>query len=69
MTPVERQKAADTILLLAETNDSTITGGCVFKGSDTRDWTTRENTASPTASHEAICSTCIIDAYEGRDVM
>jgi len=65
----ERQKAADAMLLLAQKNDNSIKGRCVFKGSQTRDWITREDCSSPTASHEAICSTCVIDAYEGRDIM
>src|SRR5210317_1889419 len=69
MTPSEKQKAVDAMMLLAEKNDGTIKGRCVFKGSETRDWLSRENTASPTAPLEGICSTCVIDAHEERDVM
>src|SRR6056300_1355 len=69
MTPSEKQKAVDAMMLLAKKNDGTIKGRCVFKGSETRDWLSRENTASPTASLEGICSTCVIDAHEERDVM
>jgi len=65
----ERRKAADAMLLLAQKNDDTIKGRCVYKGSQTRDWISKEETSSPTASHEAVCATCVIDAHEGRDVM
>ena len=65
----ERRKAADAMLLLAQKNDDTIKGRCVYKGSQTRDWISKEGTSSPTASHEAVCATCVIDAHEGRDVM
>jgi len=69
MTPSEKKKAVDAMMLLAEKNDGTIKGRCVFKGSETRDWLSTEDTASPTASHEGICSTCVIDAHEERDIM
>ncbi|CAJ1931211.1 unnamed protein product, partial [Cylindrotheca closterium] len=66
----ERKKAVDAMMLLAEKNDGiTIKGRCVFKGNETRDWLSREDTASPTASHEAIICTGVIDAHEGRNVM
>ena len=35
LTPKERRKAVDAMMLLAEKNDGTIKGRCVFKGSDT----------------------------------
>ena len=65
----ERRKATDSMMLLAEKNDKTIKGRHVFKGNETRDWLSREDTASPTASLEAILLTSVVDAYEGRDVM
>ena len=69
MTPQEKKRAVDAMMLLAQKNDGTIKGRCVFKGNETRDWLSREDTASPTASHEGICATCVIDAKEERDVM
>ena len=69
LTPEERRKAVDAMMLLAEKNDGTIKGRCVFKGSDTREWLSREETSSPTASQEGITSTCLIDAHEERDMM
>ncbi|CAJ1946167.1 unnamed protein product, partial [Cylindrotheca closterium] len=51
LKPTERKKAVDAMMLLAEKNDGvTIKGRCVFKGNETRDWLSREDTASPTAS-------------------
>ena len=69
LSPEERRKAVDSMMLLAEKNDGTIKGRHVYQGSQTRDWMTREETASPTASLEAITTTCVIDAFEGRDIM
>ena len=65
----EKRKAVDSMLLLAQKNDNTIKGRCVFRGSQTRDWISKEEASSPTASHEALCATCVIDAHEGRDIM
>ncbi|CAJ1960266.1 unnamed protein product [Cylindrotheca closterium] len=66
----EKKKAVDAMMLLAEKNDGvTVKGHCVFKGNETREWLSREDTASPTASHEAIICTGVIDAHEGRAVM
>ena len=56
LTAIERRRAVDAMMLLAEKNDGTIKGRCVFKGSETREWLSREDTASPTASHEGIGS-------------
>ena len=69
LTPEERKKAVEAMMLLAEKNDGTIKGRYVFKGSETRGWLSREETSSPTASQEAITTTCVIDAHEDRDVM
>ncbi|CAJ1959585.1 unnamed protein product [Cylindrotheca closterium] len=70
LRPTERKKAVDAMMLLAKNNDGvTIKGRCVFKGNETRDWLSCEDTASPTALHEAIICTGVIDAHEGRNVM
>ncbi len=41
----------------------------VFNGKPTREWVTREDSASPTAAQESIMLTAVIDATERRDVM
>src|SRR5210317_806957 len=69
MNNLERKRAQDAMMLLAEKNTGEIKGRCVYKGNGTREWLSREDTSSPTASLEAIMTTCVIDAHEGRDVM
>ena len=41
----------------------------VFNGKPTREWFSREDTSSTTASLQAIVLTAIINAYEGQDIM
>ena len=41
----------------------------VYNGKPTRDWLSREDSASPTASLEGVLITSVIDAKEQRDVM
>ena len=69
LTAEEKRKAVDSMMLLAEKNDGSVKGRHVFKGSESRDWLTREETSSPTASQEGIMTTCVIDAHEERDMM
>src|SRR5210317_557039 len=57
------------MMLLAEKDATEVKGRMVFRGDGTREWLSREDTASPTASLEAIEATCVIDAYEKRDIM
>ena len=69
MTPSERRKAVDAILLLTQKNDGRVKGRMVYNGKPTRKWTVREDTASPTAATESIFLLAVIDAKEERDVM
>ncbi|CAJ1948819.1 unnamed protein product [Cylindrotheca closterium] len=69
MTDLEKRRAQDAMMFLAEKNTSEIKGRCVYKGDGTREWLSREDSSSPTAALEAIMITCIIDAYEGQDMM
>ncbi|CAJ1959786.1 unnamed protein product [Cylindrotheca closterium] len=70
MTASERKKAQSAMMLLAEKQlEKTIKGRLVFRGDGTREWLSREDTASPTALQEAITTTCVIDTHEGRDIM
>ena len=41
----------------------------VYNGKPTREWLSKEDSASPTVSLESLFLTSIIDAKEGRDVM
>ncbi|CAJ1946102.1 unnamed protein product, partial [Cylindrotheca closterium] len=70
MTASERKKAQSAMMLLAEKQfKKTIKGRLVYRGDGTREWLLQEDTASPTALQEAITTTCVIDAHEGRDIM
>ncbi|CAJ1952761.1 unnamed protein product [Cylindrotheca closterium] len=58
------------MMLLAEKQfEKTIKGCLVYQGDGTCEWLSQEDTASPTALHEAITTTCVIDAHKGRDIM
>ena len=69
MTTGERRKAMTALLFLTEKCDSTIKGRMVYNGKPTREWLSREDSASPTAALESIMLTAVIEAYERRDVM
>ena len=69
MTTGEKMKAQDAIVLLTEKRDGTIKARSVYNGKETRDWISREDSASPTVSQESIVITAVIDTKEGRDVM
>eukprot|EP00980_Cylindrotheca_fusiformis_P022076 scaffold8970_cov88-Cylindrotheca_fusiformis.AAC.1 len=69
MKPSEKRKAMEALMFLTEKRDGTIKGRMVYNGKPTRDWLSREDAASPTASLESVFLTATIDAHEGRDVM
>lgn len=69
LTPGERRKAQNAIMFLSEKRDGLCKGRMVYNGKPTRNWISREESASPTASIESVKITCAIDAKEGRDVM
>ena len=52
MDPIERKRAQEALLLLTEKRDGTIKGRAVFNGKKTRDWLSKEDTASPTVTLE-----------------
>ena len=57
------------LMFLTEKRDKSVKGRMVYNGKPTREWLTREDSASPTAALESIMLTAVIDAHEGRDVM
>ena len=69
MTRNERMKAQMAMMLLTEKRCGKIKGRIVFDGRKTREWITKEDSASPTATLEGILLTLTIDAHENRDVM
>ena len=69
MTRSERMKAQMVMMLLTEKRCGKNKGRMVFDGRTTREWITKEDSASPTATLEGIVLTLTIDAHENRDVM
>ena len=69
MTRSERMKAQMAMMLLTEKRCGKIKGRMVFDGRKTREWITKEDSASPTATLEGILLTVTIYAHENRDVM
>jgi hypothetical protein len=70
LTDQERERAQEAMMLLAEKElTKKKKGRMVFRGDGTREWLSREDTASPTASLEGIELTITVDAYENRDMM
>jgi hypothetical protein len=69
MTQIERRKAQQVLMFLGEKQDGTIKGRMVYDGKATREWLSREDSASPTAAVESIMLTAVIDAHEEHDVM
>ena len=69
MTPEERRKAMEALLLLTEKRNKTVKGRMVYNGKPSREWIGKEDSASPTAVLESILITAVIDAKECHDVM
>jgi hypothetical protein len=69
MTQIERRKAQQALMFLGEKRCGTVKGRMVYNGKPTREWLSREDSASPTAALESIMLTAVIDAHEERNVM
>ena len=65
MTPTERRNAMGALMFLTEKRDKSVKGRMVYNGKPTREWLTREDSASPMAAPESIMVTAVIDAHEG----
>jgi len=68
ITPSERRKAMDALILLTEKN-GTIKGRMAYNGKGTCEWVSKDDAASPTAYAEIIMIARVLDAKEDRDVM
>mgnify|MGYP006205022333 CR=1 FL=1 len=56
-------------MFLTEKRDGTIKARMVANGKPSREWHSRDDSASPTAHLESILLTAAVDAKENRDVM
>ena len=55
-------------MFLTEKHDGSIKGRQVYNGKPTREWLTRQDSASPTVAMESITLLAMNDCNEGRDV-
>jgi hypothetical protein len=69
VTQIEWRKAQQALMFLGEKQDGTMEGRMVYNGKPTREWLSREDSASPTAALESIMLTAVIDADEEHNVM
>jgi hypothetical protein len=58
-----------SLLFLTEKGDGRVKGRLVYNGKPIREWVSKDDAASPTASLEGILLTSILDVKENRDVM
>ena len=68
LTKEERAKALKYLMYLKEKRDGRIKGRGCADGRPQQEYTEKINNSSPTASLAAIMLTCMIDAFEKRDV-
>ena len=69
LTDLERQRIRRAIMLVTQKRDGTVKNRTVFDGSGTRDWISKEETASPTVTTESVMMTAAVEAKEKRDTM
>ena len=69
LTPEELEKIMESLIFLAEKRDGRVKARTCANGSVQRDYISKEESASPTVSTEAVLLTGVVDAKEGRDVM
>ena len=60
----EKKKAMEALMLMTEKKDKTVKGRMVYNGKPSREWISKDDAASPTASLESIMITGVIDAHE-----
>jgi hypothetical protein len=68
LTEQERARALRYLMYLKEKRDGRIKGRGCADGRPQRLYTEKAESSSPTASLAGMIMTCVIDAYEGRDV-
>ena len=68
LSPSEKKKAMDSLAFFTEKRDKTVKARTCANGSTQREYMTKEEAASPTASLESIMLTATIDAHEKRKV-
>ena len=65
----ERKRAQIALTYLTQKQDGKVKARTCYNGKPTREWLSKDDSASPTVSLESLFLTITIDAYEKRDVM
>ena len=68
LTEEQRRRALAYLMFLKEKRCGTIKGRGCADGRKQKNWMSKDDTASPTVSTAALILSCMIDAYERRDV-
>jgi hypothetical protein len=68
LTKKQKEQVLESHILVEEKRDGTIKAQKVIGGNKQRDYITKEDVSSPTATAEAVMLTCVIHAQEERDV-
>ena len=69
MTRLEIKRALESLIFLVEKRDGRVKARTCANGSIQREYTSRDESASPTASTDSIVVTAVLDAKQRRDVM
>eukprot|EP00957_Ditylum_brightwellii_P200690 15299047-Ditylum_brightwellii.AAC.1 len=69
LTPLEKNRAMESLIFLTKKRDKTIKAKSCANGSTQRSYIAREKAASPTAATEAILITGVIKAKQNRNIM
>src|SRR5210317_1489638 len=68
LIPEKKKEVLESIMLLKQKRDGTIKGRNCADGRKQREFTSKEEAASPTVKLESVFLTSVIEAHEGRDV-
>ena len=69
LTESEKKKAMNSLIFLTEKRDGTIKARACANGSTQRNYIKKDEATSPTVTTEALITTAVIDAKQGRDVV
>jgi hypothetical protein len=68
LTPVEKQRALESLIFLTQKKDGTIKARHCANGNPQREWMNRDEVSSPTVNTESTLLTAVIEAEEERDI-
>jgi len=69
LTKKQKEQIVESHIFVEQKRDGLIKARKVIGGNKQRDYITKEDVSSPTATAEAVMLTCVIDAQEDRDIL